>query len=282
MDAESNPHSSQRMHVTAVFQRTQKRWRERFEATAAGSVWSRSNELGFIESSLQFSATFVLFFIPFLLVVSAAIGRDLPHALVTRDGFSARAAHDVTSLFAHRPAPISWFTLVGVILVMAGADSMAKTLQSWYERVFAKTLDGWKKPARRVLWLAGAAGFVMLQFLIGTRFAGGGAVIVGTAQFISAVGFWWWSVHCLLAGEVPWRRLFATGLATAFFYTGVGLYVRIWTSWTIVSNETNYGPIGSVMTILATLVALGIAIFLGAIIGTELNRLKIIPERWAG
>jgi membrane protein len=254
---------------------TRKRWQKHFETTAAGKVWIRLSTLGFVDSSLQFSAAFILFFIPFLLLVSAAIGRDLPHALVTRSGFSPSAAHDVTSLFAHSRTPFTAFTIAGVVLTIAGADSMTKTLQNWYEKVFAETILGWKRAARRVLWLVGAAGYLMMQFLIGRRFEPiGGGITIAISQFFLSIAFWWWSVHCLLAGQVPWRRLFAAGCTTAICYTVVGFYVRIWSSWTIVSNERSYGPIGAMMTILATLVALGIAILLGAVIGADFRQLR--------
>jgi membrane protein len=245
-------------------------WQHRFEATLIGKMWKRLSELGFIDSSIQFSATFILSFIPFLLIISALVGRDLPHALVTRSGFTPQAAHDVTSLFAHSPTSITLFTIVGVILTVAGADSMAKILQSWYAKVFAQKLVGWQKPARRAHWLFGAGGYLMVQFFIGRRIVPVGGVLPGAIiQFLVSVVFWWWSIHTLLAGTIRWRRLFVAGLATAICYALVGIYVRLWASWTIVTNESSYGPIGAVMTIIATLVALGIAIHLGAVIGAD-------------
>jgi membrane protein len=264
--------------VETAAERARTRWQRRFEATVFGKVWNRLSSLGFVDSSLQFSAAFILFFIPFLLLVSAAIGRDLPHALVTRSGFGSAASHDVTSLFAHSHTHLTAFTIVGVVLTVAGADSMTRTLQKWYEKVFEETVVGWKRSARRILWLAGAAGYLMMQFLIGRRFEPiGGEVTIAVSQFVLSVGFWWWSAHCLLAGQVRWRRLFPAGVATAVCYTGVGLYVRIWASWTIVSNENSYGPIGAMMTILATLVALGVAILLGAVIGADFDQLRRDP-----
>lgn len=251
------------------------RWQKRFEITAIGKVWTRLSELGFVDSSLQFSAAFILSFIPFLLLVSAAIGRDLPHALVTRSGFSSNAARDVTSLFAHGRTPVTAFTVVGVILTIGGADLMTKTLQNWYEKVFAETIVGLRRTARRGLWLVGAAGYLMMQFLISRRFAPiGGGITIAVSQFALSIVFWWWSAHCLLVGQVPWRRLFPVGIATAVCYTLVGLYVRLWSSWAIVSNERSYGPIGAMMTILATLVALGIAILLGAVIGADFKQMR--------
>jgi membrane protein len=250
------------------------RWRKRLDATWPGKVWSRLSALGFVDSSLQFSAAFILFFVPFLLLISAAIGRDLPRALVTRSGFSPTAAHDVTSLFAHGRSPITAFTVIGLLLTVAGADSMAKILQNWYGRVFVQTIVGWKRGARRAHWLVGAAGYLLLQFFIGRRVEPSvGEIPTAIVEFLLAIGFWWWSAHCLLASQVGWRRLFATGLATAICYTGVGVYVRVWASWAIVSNESSYGPIGAIMAILATLVALGIAIHIGAVIGCDYKEL---------
>ena len=266
----SHPRISRMARVEISATEFTARWQKRFDATWVGKVWGHLSALDFVDSSLQFSAAFILFFVPFLLLISAVIGRNLPRALVTRSGFSPSAARDVTSLFAHGRSPITAFTVIGVLLSVAGADSMAKILQNWYGRVFAQTIVGWKKGARRAHWLAGAAGFVALQFLIGRRIEpSGGAILAGAVQFLLAVGFWWWSVHCLLASQLEWRRLFATGLATAICYTVVGIYVRIWASWSIVSNESSYGPIGAMMAILATLVELGIAIHVGAVIGAD-------------
>ena len=170
--------------------------------------------------------------------------------------------------------PVTKITVIGLILTVAGADSMAKILQNWYGRVFAQTIVGWKKGARRAHWLVGTAGYLALQFFIGRRIEpNGGEILAGIVQFLLTIGFWWWSAHCLLGSQVGWRRLLATGLATAICYTVVGVYVRVWASWTIVSNESSYGPIGAMMAILATLVALGIAIHIGAVIGCDYKEL---------
>src|SRR5215468_3152675 len=74
----------------------------------AGRVWTQLRELGFMHSSLQFAALFTLGFIPFLIVLSVALGPGLTHAMVMGSGFNARAGHDVTMLFSHsRTAPAS-------------------------------------------------------------------------------------------------------------------------------------------------------------------------------
>src|SRR5437660_7960538 len=62
--------------------------RNRLEPTVAGQVCKQLRELGFINSSLQFAAVFTLGFIPFLMILSVALGSDLSRAIVIRSGFS--------------------------------------------------------------------------------------------------------------------------------------------------------------------------------------------------
>ena len=90
--------------------------RNRLEPTVAGQVCKQLGELGFINSSLQFAAVFTLGFIPFLMMLSVALGSDLSRAVVIRSGSSAKAGHDVASLFTHgRTAPAT-LSMLGLVL----------------------------------------------------------------------------------------------------------------------------------------------------------------------
>jgi membrane protein len=91
------------------------------------------------------------------------------------------------------------------------------------------------------------------------------------AQLLLSAAFWWWTLHCLLAGRITWRRLFPGGLVTAICYSGVGVYVTLFGSSSILSNEASYGPIGAVMTLLTIEVGLGVALHLGAVIGATIG-----------
>src|SRR5215467_11914170 len=83
--------------------------------------------------------------------------------------------------------------------------------------------------------------------------------------------FLWWSLHCLLSGQIPWRRLFAAGLATAVCYTGLGVYIVYVMSSSIVSNEAMFGPIGAVFTLITAEIGLAVALQLGAAIGAAIG-----------
>jgi len=247
--------------------------RNRLEPTVAGQVGKQLSEVGFINSSLQFAAVFTLGFIPFLMVLSVALGSDLSRAIVIRSGFSARAGQDVAALFTHgRTAPTT-LPVLGLVLAVLGGAAISHMIQTWYATIFRADIHGWKAVARRVEWLAGVFGFVALQVVIGRRIQPlGGPVAAASAQFLLALAFWWWSLHCLLSGQIPWRRLFLAGLATAVCYIGLGVYMAYVASSSIVSNEALYGPFGAVMTLLTAEIGLGVALQLGAAIGATAGR----------
>jgi membrane protein len=246
--------------------------RSRLEQTLPGRIWTQLGELGFIDSSLQFAALFTLSFIPFLMLLSVVLGRDLPRALVARSEFNTEASRDFTTLFTHGRTALTSLSIIGVVLVIYGAESVSRILQTWYAKIFRAEIHGWKALVRRAEWLAGVFGFVALQFLIGRRLEPHiGHIVASGAQFLLAGAFWWWTLHCLLDGRITWRRLFPAGLVTAICYTGVGVYLAFFGSSSILANEASYGPIGAVMTLLTIEVGLGVALHLGAVIGATIG-----------
>jgi hypothetical protein len=276
--APSQPRHDHGRRLTGAWRRAGEAFRagrNRLEPTMAGRVWKQLSELGFINSSLQFAAVFTIGFIPFLMVLSAVLGTDLSRAIVIRSGSSARAGHDVAALFTHgRTAPTT-LSILGLALAVLGGAAISHMIQTWYATIFRAEIHGWKALARRVEWLAGVSGFVALQVVIGRRIQPlSGPVAASGAQFLLAVAFWWWSLHCMLSGQIPWRRLFLAGLATAVCYIGLGVYVAYVASSSIVSNEAMYGPFGAVMTLVTAEIGLGVSVQLGAVIGATAGRGK--------
>jgi membrane protein len=249
--------------------------RNRLEPTAAGRVWRELAGLGVINSSLQFAVVFTLGFIPFLMVLSAVLGSGLSRAIVIGSGFSGHAGHDVTTLFAHSLTAPATVSMPGLVWAVLGGGAISQMIQTWYAKIFRAQIHGWKAFARRAEWLAGVSGFVALQVGIGRAIEPlSGNIAAASAQFLLATAFWWWSPHCLLSGQVPWRRLFLAGLATAICYAGLGVYIAYIGSPSILSNEAMYGPIGAVMTLVTAEIGLGVAVQLGAVIGAAFGRGK--------
>jgi membrane protein len=96
-------------------------------------------------------------------------------------------------------------------------------------------------------------------------------VLMYLVLFVIAMFFWWWTVHILLLGTMSWRALFPAGLATAFCYTGLGVFSALFFSNSIISNEKSYGPVGVVMILLSYMIAIGVVVHLGAVVGRRWN-----------
>ena len=63
-------------------------------------------------------------------------------------------------------------------------------------------------------------------------------------------------------------------MATAVCCTGLGVYIACLASSSLVSNEASYGPFGAVITLITAEIGLGVALHLGAVIGTTTGRGK--------
>ncbi len=231
--------------------------------------WSELDQLGFVRSCINFAGLFVISFLPFLLLVSALFGSNFSHALALRSDLSPAAAGDVAVLFAHKGGGVTSQSIIGLVLVVLGAESLAGNLQTWYAKVFGCEIRGWQGQVRRLWWLGGALGFVALQYVFARHLRVSMAETV--AQFFLAVLFWWWTLHCLLDGTLRWRRLFIAGLATAVLASVVGLLLSSFGSSSITSNQRIYGPVGTVSVLLEVLVGLGVATHLGAFLGSRMG-----------
>jgi membrane protein len=240
----------------------------RFEESAPGRLWGRLSAIGFFGNSFQLAALALLCFFPFLIIVTAAAGRDAAVVVVGWLGLTDEAAQAVGSLFA--PATSTYtLTLTSAVLLLLGALVVAGTLQDWYQVLFDVPGGRWGNTAVRLAWLAWLFAYAATQATIGRAL--GGWLLPGLIGFLWAVVFWWGSMYVLLARAVPWRALFLPALVTSVCWTGLGVFSARYFSATVVANEHKYGPIGVVMVILSWLVAVGVVIHLGALTGRAIH-----------
>jgi membrane protein len=228
----------------------------------------RLQAAGVINQGLLVAAVLLLCFVPFLLVLQSVSGREDASAFIRRFGLSGEAAHAVRQAFTSPAAPstaVSGLTWVFFILFGIAA---AGAIQDLYQRVFGVKGRGFRDAPRRVAWLAAA---------LGTTFAGawtqpwldgvGGTGLVAIAALPAATAFWWFSMWLLLAGKLGWRELFPAALATGICWLGMVIFFRLTLSSTIASNYRKYGSAGVVFAIMTLLIAIGVVITLGALLG---------------
>jgi membrane protein len=93
--------------------------------------------------------------------------------------------------------------------------------------------------------------------------AAGGPVAQGLVIYAGTAVFFWWTMHFLPAGRVPWRRLIHAAILTALFWIGLELFSSAYFSPAITSDSRLYGTIGVVFALLTWFIGIGAVIVLG-------------------
>ena len=223
----------------------------------------------FINRGILFAATLLLCYVPFLIVVSA-LGRWSAAETLTRyTGLNGQAASDVGQLFAPPAATASAVAgTASMVFFVLNGIAAATALQEIHEQAFDLPHRGPSFIPRRLAWLGLLIGTSLLTGWAapGLRHVGG-PVLLAAAGLVWATGFWWLTMWVLLAGRVPWRKLFPAACATGVLYVAMEGFFSLFFSAMVISNEKKYGPIGVLFALLAYLIAIGVVIVLGAAVG---------------
>ena len=166
MEPQKDDPIATRLTPPGLASRVRTTW-ERLQRTWALRTWSDLQGLGFVRSSLEFAGLFLLSFVPFLLLLSSALGSNLPRGFTARANFSPAAAQDVTRLFARSSGAAAPLSVVGIVLIVLSADAIAARLQSWCAAVYKVTPNPVRAWGRRIWWLTGVLGFLAAQVAIG-------------------------------------------------------------------------------------------------------------------
>ena len=242
--------------------------KEHYTDSSAEHVWTRLNAMDFINKGMLFAAVLLLCFFPFLIVANALAGRSAVTGMVQRFGLNHQAAHDVSQVFASSHATSSAITGVGYLMFIFGGIAAATAVQDLYERSFGLASRGLKDMPRQAAWLVVLIGFAFLAGWAGPHIGdAGGPVLQGLTAFVALVGFWWFTMWFLLAGRVSPRDVVPSAVATALFWVGMDLVFRLTFSNSVISDYNKYGAIGVVFAFMSWLIAIGVVIILGAIVG---------------
>jgi membrane protein len=184
-------------------------------------------------------------------------------------GLNGQAAADVGRLFASPAATVS--AVVGtasMVFWVLGGIAAASALQEIYEQVFDLPHRGTSFIPRRLAWLAVLIGTSPLTGWAGPGLRHvGGPVLLAAAGLVWATGFWWLTMWILPAGRIPWRTLFRAACATGVLYVAMEVVFSLVFSAMVISNEKKYGPIGIIFALVSYLIAIGVVVILGAVMG---------------
>jgi membrane protein len=221
-----------------------------------------------LNRGMLFAAILFLCFVPFVIVLQSLAGRSGASGFMRRFGLSEQAASAVRQALTSPSGASGTISGLSWVFFILGGIAAAAAIQELYERVFEVEGRGFRDTPRRVVWLAVAVGFSLLASWVQPWLHdAGGTVLVAVVALAGATAFWWFSMWLLLAGKLPWRELFPSALATGVCWVGMVVVFRLTMSSTIISDYRKYGPIGVVFAVMSLLIAIGVVLMLGALVG---------------
>ena len=251
--------------------------RPRFADSLIGQVWDRLQALDFVNRGTLLASVLLLCFVPFMIVVRAVSGRGAATSLTTRFGLDPQAADAVSHVFISPTATTGAISGLSWVVVVVGGISAAGAIQQLYESGFDLERRGLRDTPRHVAWLLWVVVASGLAGWAGPGLRGlAGPVVLAVVGLVWFTGFWWLGMWVLLGGRMTWSQLFPSALATAIFWLGTTVAFRLTMSATITENYRQYGAIGVIFAVMTVLIAIGVVVLLGAVVGA------VWQERRAG
>jgi membrane protein len=250
------------------FRRAYDAARRRYEESWVQDLAKRLAALDFGNWIVLFGASLLLAVLPLIILLGAIANERIDDDLSRHIGLNAKGARIIAGLFRTTPAHSASPIVLGVLVGLAGTMAVAGSLQVIYERVFDQDHRGWHDFPRFLAWTV-----VLFALLIAEGSYDGplrklaGAVVRDFASFALLAIFFAWTMHFLLAGGVPWRRLVRPALLSALFWLGLALVSSIYFSSAMVSENRLYGTIGVMFVLVTWFIAIGAVILLGAACG---------------
>jgi len=264
-----------RARVSAAQRRFVKAAHGRYEGSAAQTFLRQLRALDFANSIVLFGASLLLSVLPFIILLSSLANHRIDTDLSRHIGLNSQGARIVGQLFRSSPAHSAAPILTALVLAAAGTMAVAGSLQVIYERVFGQQHRGWRDALRFLTWAGVLFGLLVTDSIIsGPVRVAGGPVAQGLVTYAGTAAFFGWTMHFLLAGRVPWRRLIRAAMLTALLWVGLQLFSSVYFSSAIISDSRLYCTIGIVFTLLTWFIAIGAVIVLGAVAGVTWDQRK--------
>ena len=239
--------------------------KRRFEAGAAGDLWHRLMLLDVINQAMIFASTLLICAFPFLIFLDTLRGRSFAARVTRRMGLDSEAAAQLEKLFTSNATstPVSIGTTIFLVL---GAVFVAMSMQSLYARVYGFEPTDFRIWWRRFLWLAVTVAGVTAVAGV-NRGLDGVPVLARIVNLLLVTLYFWWGLRLLLENRLSWRYLWPSAVATGLCWAGLALFSRFYFSQALVSSANTYGSIGVIFVLMTWLIACGVVIALGAVIG---------------
>ena len=249
-----------------------RRWlkaaRARYEGSWIAAIAARLNALHFFDWTTIFGAELLWSALPFIILLSSVANERIDDDLSRHIGLNGQGAKILRGLFRNSPTHAFVPIATGLLFTLAGVIAVVASLQLLYERAFAQEHRGWRDLPRYIAYVA-----ILLAVLIaegslsGPERRAAGPVVQAVLTFVVVAVFFAWTMHFLLAGRVPWRRVIRPALVTAVLWLGLAFFSSAYFSSVVIDDSRTYGTIGVVFTLLTWFILIGGVIVLGAALG---------------
>jgi membrane protein len=246
------------------------RARDRYDGSIAQSFLQRLNALDFADQAMLFGAGLLVSLLPSVILLSAFASQRVDDDISLRLGLDRKAAGIMDHLFTAAPATLNTATATSLVFLVFGMLAVASSLQQIYEKIFGQDHHrGVRDLPRLLTWIAVLGGAMVAESLAGQPVSAvtGGGWLAPLVTIGIMTPFFWWTMHFLLAGRMPWRALLPSALITGVLYGGLGEFSKFYFSSTIISDSKTYGTIGAIFSIMTWFIAIGAVIILGAVAG---------------
>ncbi len=270
-DADVSPETVRKSRVAAATAQVAK-LRSRAEATTAGEVQRRINELQMFNQAAILSALAMVLIVPALVTLAAVLPVGSEHGLAASWGrhlaLSSQASGDVRKLFITNQTVQASTTAFSSLITIVSAYAWPAELQKSYLMIWGLPGRGLRDLWRPVLWIPSLFCVLGAVAASGAIAPGaGGAFVTGVVGFPLVLGWTWWTQHLLLAGRVRWRALLPGAIATALALGGMSVLTALFLSGAITYNYARYGPIGVVFVMMSWLTLFSLVMLGGALVG---------------
>jgi membrane protein len=244
--------------------------RSRYDGSWIQDLAERLTALDFGNWIILFGASLLLTVLPLILLLSSLANERIDDDLSRHIGLNRQGSGIIEGLFRKTPTHSAAPIVLGLLTAFAGSVAVAKSLQVIYERAFDQDVHGWRDFPRFVVWIAVLFGVLIAEGSYDRPIrAAAGAVVRDVVSFLVVAIFFAWTIHFLLNGRVPWRRVVRPAVSTGLLWLGLALFSSVYFSSAIISEHRLYGTIGVIFVLLTWFIAMGAVLVLGAACGAE-------------
>jgi membrane protein len=252
-------------------------WRGRAERIPViGTMITEWYRIEVVDRSMAIGAQGLLAVLPMLVVLAAFMPHEAAVALYEQVsdtlGLQRQQSEPLGGLMTTGESSVN-AGFVGVLIALVSATSFSRALQRMYARAFDLDWTGRRGKLRASsVWL-----FAWLAFLAFEAWFGSQSDVLPLATAVGVnlalhLGFWWWTLHSLLLGDVSWSDLLPTAaistVAVVVLARASGLVMPVYAK----SMIGQYGSFGLILAMATWMVVMAGALVLAASIGSLITQ----------